>query len=99
MTASERAAPGWGNNMSCYGRLKGWYRQTFSSMLQLLLYLCSEKPDMPKIEHPQHCRRLSGGVRSPEAPRVWDGEILLDQVRQREKQEGKDAQHKVSMGV
>ena len=72
MTASERAAPGWGNNMSRYGRLKGWYRQTSSSMLQLLLYLCSEKPDMPEIEHPQHRRRLSGSVRSPEAPRVWD---------------------------
>ena len=48
------------------------YRQTFSSMLQLLLYLCSEEPDMPKIEHPQQRRRLSGGVRTPEAPRVWD---------------------------
>ena len=48
------------------------YRQTFSSMLQLLLYLCSEEPDMPEIEHPQQRRRLSGGVRSPEAPRVWD---------------------------
>ena len=72
MTASQRAAPGWGNNMSRYGRLKGWYRQTSSSMLQLLLYLCSEEPDMPEIEHPQQRRRLSGGVRSPEAPRVWD---------------------------
>ena len=48
------------------------YRQTFSSMLQLLLYLCSDEPDMPEIEHPQKRRRLSGSVRSPEAPRVWD---------------------------
>ena len=48
------------------------YRQTFSSMLQLLLYLCSDEPDMPEIEHPQKRRRLSGGVRPPEAPRVWD---------------------------
>jgi len=48
------------------------YRQTFSSMLQLLLYLCSDEPDMPEIEHPQKRRRLSGGVRSPEVPRVWD---------------------------
>ena len=48
------------------------YRQTFSSMLQLLLYLCSDEPDMPEIEHPQKRRRLSGGFRSPEAPRVWD---------------------------
>ncbi len=48
------------------------YRQTFSSMLELLLYLCSDEPDMPAIEHPQKRRRLSGSVRSPEAPRVWD---------------------------
>lgn len=48
------------------------YRQTFSSMLQLLLYLCSDEPDMPEIEHPQKRRQLSGSVRSPEAPRVWD---------------------------
>lgn len=48
------------------------YRQTFSSMLQLLLYLCSEEPDMPEIEHPQKHRRFSGGVRTPEAPRVWN---------------------------
>ena len=48
------------------------YRQTFSSMLQLLLYICSDEPDMPEIEHPQRRRRLSGGVRAPEAPRVWD---------------------------
>ena len=48
------------------------YRQTFSSMLELLLYLCSDEPDMPVIEHPQKRRRLSGSVRSPEAPRVWD---------------------------
>lgn len=48
------------------------YRQTFSSMLQLLLYICSDEPDMPEIEHPQRRMRLSGGVRAPEAPRVWD---------------------------
>ena len=40
------------------------YRKTFSSMLQLLLYLCSEEPDMPQIEHPQKRRTFSGGVRS-----------------------------------
>ena len=34
------------------------YRKTFSSMLQLLLYLCSEEPDMPQIEHPQKRRRI-----------------------------------------
>ena len=48
------------------------YRQTFSAMIQLLLYICSEEPDMPEIEHPQKRRRLSGGVRAPEEPRVWD---------------------------
>jgi len=48
------------------------YRQTFSSMLQLLLYICSDEPDMPTIEHPQKRRRLSGGVQTPTEPRVWD---------------------------
>ena len=27
---------------------------------------------MPEIEHPQKRKRLSGGVRAPEEPRVWD---------------------------
>ena len=48
------------------------YHRAFSSMLQLLLYICSDEPDMPEIEPPQRRRRLSGGVRPPEAPRVWD---------------------------
>ena len=48
------------------------YQQTFSSMLQLLLYLCSDEPDMPKIEHPRHRRTFSGGVRTPKESRVWD---------------------------
>ena len=48
------------------------YRQTFSAMIQLLLYICSDEPDMPEIEHPQSRRRLSGSVRAPEEPRVWD---------------------------
>jgi len=48
------------------------YRQTFSAMIQLLLYICSDEPDMPEIEHPQKRKRLSGGVRAPEEPRVWD---------------------------
>ena len=45
------------------------YRKTFSSMLQLILYLCSEEPDMPQIEHPQKRRTFSGGVRSPKPSR------------------------------
>ncbi len=48
------------------------YRKTFSSMIQLLLYLCSEEPDMPPIEHPHNRRTICGGVRSPQEPRVWD---------------------------
>ena len=48
------------------------YQQTFSSMLQLLLYLCSDEPDMPEIEHPQKRRTFSGGVRTPDETRVWD---------------------------
>ena len=41
-------------------------------MLQLLLYLCSDEPDMPKIEYPRKRKMLSGHVRLPEEPRVWD---------------------------
>ena len=48
------------------------YRKTFSAMLQLVLYLCSDEPDMPEIEHPSSKRTMSGRVRSPEEPRVWD---------------------------
>ncbi len=32
------------------------YRRTFSSMLQLMLYLCSEGPDLPEIE--RYCQEL-----------------------------------------
>ena len=48
------------------------YRETFSAMIQLLLYICSDEPDMPEIEQPQKRKRLSRGVRIPEEPRVWD---------------------------
>ena len=41
-------------------------------ILQLLLYLCSEEQDMPQIEHPQKRWTISGGVRSPKEPQVWD---------------------------
>ena len=34
MTASERAMPGWGNNMSRYGRLKGWYTMTKKELIE-----------------------------------------------------------------
>lgn len=56
------------------------YRHAFSSMLQLLLYLCSEEPDMPTIEHPQKRRKLSGGVRPPEEPRIWDVGVRISNV-------------------
>ena len=48
------------------------YRTAVSSMLQLLLYLCSEEPDMPVVEHPSRRQTLSGGVRCPDEPREWD---------------------------
>ncbi len=48
------------------------YRKTFSAMLQLVLYLCSEEPDMPEIEHPQKRRTACGGVRGPKETQVWD---------------------------
>ena len=59
------------------------YRQTFSAMIQLLLYICSDEPDMPEIEHPQKRKRLSGGVRAPEEPRVWDVGVRVSAVIRR----------------
>ena len=61
-----------GNHRIRYVGTREEYRKTFSSMLQLLLYLCSEEPDMPQIEHPQKRRTISGGVRMPKEPQVWD---------------------------
>ena len=60
------------NYSSSYVGSRDEYKKTFSSMLQLLLYLCSEKPDLPEIEHPSKRKRLSGAVRPPEEPNVWD---------------------------
>ena len=48
------------------------YIQSFSAMLQLILYLCSDEPDMPAIEHPQKRRRSAGRIQLPDEPRVWD---------------------------
>ena len=56
------------------------YKATFTSMLQLLFYLCSDEPDMPEIEHPQKRRTLSGGVRAPGEPRVWDVGVRISNV-------------------
>lgn len=55
-----------------YVGTKEEYRHTFSVMLQLLLYLCSEEPDIPFIEHPKARLRSSGSIPLPPGPRVWD---------------------------
>ena len=54
-------------------------------MLQLLFYLCSDEPDIPEIEHPQKRRTLSGGVRAPGEPRVWDVGVRISNVIRRYK--------------
>ena len=40
------------------------YRKTFSAMLQLVLYLCSDEPDMPEIEHPKKQKKALRGGKS-----------------------------------
>ncbi len=64
------------------------YRKTFSAMLQLVLYLCSDEPDMPEIEHPQKRRTLSGRVRPPEEPRIWDVGVRISNVIRRCRENG-----------
>ena len=59
------------------------YRVTLTAMLQLLLYLCSDEPDMPEIEHPVKRKTLSGRVRAPEEPRVWDVGVRISNVIRR----------------
>ncbi len=56
------------------------YRRTFSAMLQLMLYLCSEEPDLPEIEHPQKWQTLCGSVRPPQEPRVWDVGVRISHL-------------------
>ena len=56
------------------------YRRTFSAMLQLMLYLCSEEPDLPEIEHPQKRQTLCGSVRPPQEPRVWDVGVRISHL-------------------
>lgn len=48
------------------------FRHCYSVMLQLLLYLCSDEPDMPRIEHPRERMRKSGSIQLQSEPRVWD---------------------------
>ena len=59
------------------------YKVTLTAMLQLLLYLCSDEPDMPEIEHPVKRKTLSGRVRAPEEPRVWDVGVRISNVIRR----------------
>lgn len=59
------------------------YKATFTAMLQLLLYLCSDEPDMPEIEHPSKRKTLSGRVRAPEEPKVWDVGVRISNVIRR----------------
>ncbi len=47
-------------------------KRSLVSMIQLLLYLCSDRPDMPPIEHPRKRMRMSGAVDSPKEPSVWN---------------------------
>lgn len=47
-------------------------RGRFVPIMQLLLYLCSEAPDMPAIQHPRERMRASGAVDAPKEARVWD---------------------------
>lgn len=64
------------------------YKATFTAMLQLLLYLSSDEPDMPDIEHPEKRRTLSGRVRPPEEPRVWDVGVRISNVIRRCRENG-----------
>lgn len=67
-------------NQPHYVGTKEEYRYTFSAMLQLLLYLCSDEPDMPPIEHPQKRKSASGRVYPPDEPKVWDVGVRISNV-------------------
>lgn len=68
------------------------YRRTFSAMMQLLLYLCSDEPDLPEIEHPKKRVTISGGVRPPEAPKVWDVGVRISRVLRDYKSRASDSE-------
>lgn len=59
------------------------YKPAFSSMLQLLLYLCSDEPDMPEIEHPKQRVSFSGSIRVPREVRVWDIGVRISSALRR----------------
>lgn len=47
-------------------------RREFSSILQLLIYLCCDNRDTPPIQHPKFRMRRSGAVDSPKEIKTWD---------------------------
>lgn len=66
------------------------YYHSFSCILQLLLYLCSNEPDMPEIEHPSKRRCISGSIRGPKEPRVWDVGVRIASVIRKYRQRHDD---------
>jgi len=73
------------------------YYHTFSCILQLLLYLCSDEPDMPEIEHPSTHRCVSGSIRGPKEPRVWDVGVRIANVirKYRERHTDEDMERRI----
>lgn len=53
-------------------RLAATMHRDFAPLLQLVLYLCSDEPDMPRVQHPRERMRASGAVDAPREPRIWD---------------------------
>ena len=68
------------------------YKHTLTAMMQLLLYLCSEEPDMPAIEHPRKRMRPSGSIQLPPGPQVWDVGVRVSTAirKYKERQNGYD---------
>lgn len=61
--------------------------------LQLVLYLCAENADMPKIQHPQTRVRMSGQVDVPRETRHWTvGERIGAGIRKYRNQETQEHQ-------
>lgn len=63
-------------------------KDAITSMIQLLLYLCSEEPDMDSIQHPKYRKSISGTVNGPREPRTWDvGVHISTTIRKYREQE------------
>jgi hypothetical protein len=68
--------------------------------IQLVLYLCAENADMPKIQHPQVRVRMSGQVDIPREPRYWTvGERIGAAIREYRNQEGSLLEHAEILGT